>query len=110
MKKEKIICKEKIAIDFQNGKELLKDLENNVTIFGSARTLEDEKYALLAQKLAYNLAKNNISDIVDGKAFMFVKGAYENVVEYFNTYTNLPSDYVDNELENQKEFANIFTH
>jgi hypothetical protein len=48
-------------------------------------------------------------DIVDGKAFMFVKGTYEKVVEYFNTYTNLPDDYVDNELENQKEFANLFT-
>lgn len=59
--------------------------------------------------LNINLPKSDLVDIVDGKAFMFVKGTYENVVEYFNTYTNLPSDYVDNELENQKEFANLFT-
>ena len=60
--------------------------------------------------LNVNLPESGLVDIVDGKAFMFVKGAYENVVEYFNTYTNLPDNYVDNELENQKEFANIFTH
>lgn len=59
--------------------------------------------------LNVNLPKSDLVDIVDGKAFMFVKGTYENVVEYFNTYTNLPSDYVDNELENQKEFANLFS-
>ena len=37
--------------------KVIKNLENNVTIFGSARTKEDDKYALLAQKLAYNLSK-----------------------------------------------------
>ena len=59
--------------------------------------------------LNVNLPESGLVDIVDGKAFMFVKGAYEKVIEYFNTYTNLPADYVDNELENQKEFANLFT-
>ena len=59
--------------------------------------------------LDVNLPKSDLVDIVDGKIFMFVKGTYENVVEYFNTYTNLPSNYVDNELENQKEFANLFS-
>ena len=59
--------------------------------------------------LDVNLPKSDLVDIVDGKAFMFVKCTYEKVVEYFDTCTNLPADYVDTELENQKEFANLFT-
>ena len=38
MEKEKLICKEKIATDFNGGKELLQNLKNSVTMFGSART------------------------------------------------------------------------
>lgn len=112
MKKEKIICKEKIAIDFQNGKELLKDLENNVTIFGSARTLEDDKYALLAQKLAYNLAKNNINVITgggDGIMRAANKGAFEaKTAESIGLSISLPFESSTNEFTTKNIMFNYF--
>jgi len=112
MKKEKIICKEKIAIDFQNGKELLKDLENNVTIFGSARTLEDDKYALLAQKLAYNLAKNNINVITgggDGIMKAANKGAFEaKTAESIGLSISLPFESSTNEFTTKNIMFNYF--
>lgn len=112
MKKEKIICKEKIAIDFQNGKELLKDLENNVTIFGSARTLEDDKYALLAQKLAYNLAKNNINVITgggDGIMRAANKGAFEaKTAESIGLSISLPFESSTNEYTTKNIMFNYF--
>ena len=112
MKKEKIICKEKIAIDFQNGKELLKDLENNVTIFGSARTLEDDKYALLAQKLAYNLAKNNINVITGGGHGIMRaanKGAFEaKTAESIGLSISLPFESSTNEFTTKNIMFNYF--
>jgi len=66
MKKQEMIYKKSIADDFNQGKDLLKDLENSVTIFGSARTHESNIYALLANKLSYNLAKNAINVITGG--------------------------------------------
>lgn len=66
MKKEQTLYKQRIADDFNKGKELLKNLENNVTMFGSARTLPTDKYSILAQKLAYNLAKREINVITGG--------------------------------------------
>lgn len=112
MKKEKIICKEKIAIDFQNGKELLKDLENNVTIFGSARTLEDDKYALLAQKLAYNLAKNKINVITGGGHGIMRaanKGAFEaKTAESIGLSISLPFESSTNEFTTKNIMFNYF--
>ena len=112
MKKEEIISKEKIAMDFQNGKELLKDLENNVTIFGSARTLEDEKYALLAQKLAYNLAKNNINVITgggDGIMKAANKGAFEaKTAESIGLSISLPFESSTNEFTTKNIMFNYF--
>ena len=112
MKKEKIICKEKIAIDFQNGKELLKDLENNVTIFGSARTLEDDKYALLAQKLAFNLAKNNINVITGGGYGIMRaanKGAFEaKTAESIGLSISLPFESSTNEFTTKNIMFNYF--
>lgn len=60
------ICKKTIADDFNNGSKLLKDLEHSVTFFGSARTPSTDKYAMLAQKLAFKLAKNGINIITGG--------------------------------------------
>lgn len=112
MKKEKIICKEKIAIDFQNGKELLENLGNNVTIFGSARTLEDDKYALLAQKLAYNLSKNNINVITgggDGIMKAANKGAFEaKTAESIGLSISLPFENSTNEYTTQSVLFNYF--
>ena len=80
MKKEKVICKDKIAVDFNDGKELLQDLGKSVTIFGSARTSSDDKYAKLAEKLAFRLSKKNINVITGGGNGIMQaanKGAFE---------------------------------
>lgn len=66
MKKEKTIYKDKIEQDFSLGKKLLKDLGPSVTIFGSARVKQSSKYAILAMKLANNLAKKGINVITGG--------------------------------------------
>ncbi len=66
MKTIKNFCKDKIALDFNKGKNLLKDLEHSITFFGSARTSQTDKYAILAQKLAYRLAKKDINIITGG--------------------------------------------
>lgn len=66
MKNQDILFKKTIADDFSNGKELLHELENSVTIFGSARTSPADDYSILAQKLAFNLAKKDINIITGG--------------------------------------------
>lgn len=74
------VYKKKINDDFTNGKALLKDFKNNVTIFGSARTNENDKYAKLAYDLAFNLSKNGINVITgggDGIMQAANKGAYD---------------------------------
>ncbi|WP_121626964.1 TIGR00730 family Rossman fold protein [Poseidonibacter antarcticus] len=68
MKKDEAIHNDKILKDFNDAKAILKDLKNNVTIFGSARTKNVDKYSLLAQKLAKRLARKNINIITGGGA------------------------------------------
>lgn len=112
MKKEKIICKEKIAIDFQEGKELLENLENNITIFGSARTKEDDKYALLAQKLAFRLSQNGINIITgggDGIMRSANKGAFEaKTAESIGLSISLPFENSTNEYTTKNLMFNYF--
>ena len=79
-KKTEKIYKTKVADDFNKAYELLHGLNPCVTIFGSARTKEDNEYFLLAQKLAFNLAKNDINIITGGGEGIMLasnKGAYE---------------------------------
>ncbi|RXK03891.1 TIGR00730 family Rossman fold protein [Arcobacter sp. CECT 8989] len=66
MEKNNVIYSPRINDDFTNGRELLKGLKNNVTIFGSARTKQTNVYAMQAQKLAYILAKEGINIITGG--------------------------------------------
>ena len=66
MQKADIPHNSRISDDFNNGKELLKDLKNCVTIFGSARTKQSNNFAILAQKLSYNLACEGINIITGG--------------------------------------------
>ncbi len=66
MEKNNVIYSTRINDDFTNGRELLKNLKNNVTIFGSARTKQTNLYAMKAQKLAYLLAKEGINIITGG--------------------------------------------
>ena len=80
MNKNEIISNKNIIKDFKDAKKILKNLKNNVTIFGSARTKEDDKYALLAQKLSKRLAGKNINIITGGgNGIMSAanKGAFE---------------------------------
>ncbi|MCP4969360.1 MAG: TIGR00730 family Rossman fold protein [Arcobacter sp.] len=66
MKEVDNICKKRIANDFNEGSKLLKNVGNSVTIFGSARTKQTNKYSILAQKISYSLAKNGINVITGG--------------------------------------------
>lgn len=80
MKEKKSICKKSISDDFNKGKKLLKDLKNSVTVFGSARTLQNDHYASLAQKLSFNLAQNGVNIITGGGAGIMQaanKGAFK---------------------------------
>ncbi|MBU0925945.1 TIGR00730 family Rossman fold protein [bacterium] len=112
MKKEKIICKEKIAIDFSEGKELLQTLENNVTIFGSARTSSTDKYAKLAEKLAFRLSKRNINIITgggDGIMQAANKGAFEaKCAESIGLNIYLPNEKTKNEYTTKSLTFNYF--
>ena len=74
------ICKKTIADDFKNGKKLLENLKNSITIFGSARTSQSDEHALLAEKLSFNLAQNGINIITGGGNGIMQaanKGAYK---------------------------------
>lgn len=80
MNKNEIIYNKNIIKDFNDAKEILKDLKNNVTIFGSARIKDDDKYALSAKKLAKRLAKKEINIITGGGGGIMSaanKGAFE---------------------------------
>ncbi|NVJ53987.1 MAG: TIGR00730 family Rossman fold protein [Campylobacteraceae bacterium] len=66
MEKNNVIYSPRINDDFTNGRELLKSLQNNVTIFGSARTKQSNVYAMKAQKLAYLLAEEGMNVITGG--------------------------------------------
>lgn len=112
MKKEKIIYKEKIEDDFNEGKNLLKPLINSVTIFGSARTSPNDKYALLAEKLAFRLSKNNINVITGGGEGIMQaanKGAYEaNCAESIGLSITLPFENTTNEYTTKNLTFNYF--
>ena len=112
MKKEKVICKDKIAVDFNDGKELLQDLGKSVTIFGSARTSSDDKYAKLAEKLAFRLSKRNINIITgggDGIMQAANKGAFEaNTAESIGLNIYLPNEKTKNEYTTKNLTFNYF--
>ena len=96
MKKEKVICKDKIAVDFNDGKELLQDLGKSVTIFGSARTSSDDKYAKLAEKLAFRLSKKNIN-VITGGGNGIMQAANKGAFEAKTAESNGLSIYLPNE-------------
>ena len=112
MQKEKLICKEEIANDFNGGKELLENLKNNVTMFGSARTSPDDKYAILAEKLAFNLSKNNINIITGGGGGIMNsanKGAFEaKSAESIGLSIFLPNEKSTNEYTTKNFTFNYF--
>ncbi len=100
MKKDEVISNKKILKDFNEAKELLKDLKNNVTIFGSARTKDIDKYAILAKKLSKKLAKNNINIITGGGSGIMGaanKGAFSTKkVESIGLNITLPKEQTPN--------------
>jgi len=98
--KEEKIYKQKIADDFNNGKELLQDLENSVTVFGSARTAPTDDYAIQAQTLGFELAKKGINVITgggDGIMQAANRGAYKaNNAESIGLSIQLPFEQSSN--------------
>jgi uncharacterized protein (TIGR00730 family) len=112
MKKEKVICKDKIAVDFNDGKELLEDLGKSVTIFGSARTSSNDKYAKLAEKLAFRLSKKDINVITGGGNGIMQaanKGAFEaKKAESIGLSIYLPNEKTKNEYTTKSLTFNYF--
>lgn len=112
MKKEKVICKDKIAVDFNDGKELLEDLGKSVTIFGSARTSSNDKYAKLAEKLAFRLSKKDINVITGGGNGIMQaanKGAFEaKKAQSIGLSIYLPNEKTKNEYTTKSLTFNYF--
>jgi uncharacterized protein (TIGR00730 family) len=63
---EEIIEKNKIASDFNDAGKIFENIKNCVTIFGSARSKQDSTTCKMAEKLAFNLAKNGINIVTGG--------------------------------------------
>lgn len=56
----------RVMAEFIDGWQFLADFKQTVTIFGSAKTLEDDKWYQEARKLAEILAKNKFSVVTGG--------------------------------------------
>jgi uncharacterized protein (TIGR00730 family) len=58
---------EKVLLDFEKGDELMLQLKRQtVTVFGSARTKEQNQYYILAMKIGNLLAQNNYNVVTGG--------------------------------------------
>ncbi|MDR2905744.1 MAG: TIGR00730 family Rossman fold protein [Helicobacteraceae bacterium] len=69
----------RIMADFVNGYDALKELGPSVTVFGSARAKEGDKYYKMAQKLGYMMAEKSFNVITGGSAGIMEaanRGAY----------------------------------
>ena len=112
MKKDEVIHNDKILKDFNDAKKILKNLKNNVTIFGSARTKNVNKYSLLAEKLAKRLAKMNINIITGGGAGIMGaanKGAFETKkAESIGLNIMLPKEQIPNIYTTKSMTFNYF--
>ena len=112
VKKDQIIDNKKILKDFNDAEKLLKGLNNNVTIFGSARTKDVDKYAKLAEKLAKKLAKNNINIITGGGSGIMGaanKGAFKiKKVESIGLNITLPKEQTPNPYTTKSMTFNYF--
>lgn len=112
MKIEDNICKKTIADDFNNGKKLFKNLKNTVTIFGSARTKQTDKYSMLALKLANNLARKGINIVTgggDGIMLAANRGAYKaNNAESIGLSIDLPFEQSKNPYTTKHLTFNYF--
>ncbi|MDQ1339939.1 MAG: Cytokinin riboside 5-monophosphate phosphoribohydrolase [Campylobacterota bacterium] len=70
----------KVMADFVNGFDTLKDIGPSVTIFGSARTKNDNKYYKMAEELGFMLAEKGYNVITGGSNGIMEagnKGAYK---------------------------------
>lgn len=90
----------KIISDFVKGFDELGDLGPTVTIFGSARTAEDDLYYQKAQRLAKQLAKKGFNVMTGGGPGIMEaanRGAYKvNKVESIGLNIDLPFEQVAN--------------
>lgn len=91
---------------------MLHGINSSVTFFGSARTHQNDKYALLAQELAFNLSKKGINIITgggDGIMKASNKGAYEakNALS-IGLNINIPNEQTINPYTNKSMTFNYF--
>ena len=112
MKKDTVISNKKVNKDFNKAKKLLKNLKNNVSIFGSARTKDTDKYSKLAQKLATSLAKKDINIITGGGSGIMRaanKGAFKiKKVESIGFNITLPKEQTPNPYTSKSLTFNYF--
>jgi len=83
----------KVIAEFVNGFEKLSKIGPCVTIFGSARTTEDNKYYQLASEIAYKLTKSGFGVISGGGPGIMEaanKGAKEGCGKSVGLNINLP--------------------
>lgn len=109
---EENFCKDKISHDFNGGKKTLKNIGASVTIFGSARTSQTDKYSMLASKLAYKLARKEINVITgggDGIMQAANRGAYKaNKAESVGLSIELPFEQSTNPYTTKDFTFNYF--
>jgi len=89
----------KIIADFVKGFDELGDLGPTVTIFGSARTNEDDKYYKEAQKLSSVLADKGFNIMTGGGPGIMEaanKGAIQSEVESIGLNIDLPFEQIAN--------------
>ncbi len=83
----------RIMAEFVEGYQFLSNFNNVVTILGSARLKEDNKYYQIARELGLKLAKNNFTVITGGGPGIMMasnQGAYEGGGESVGLNIQLP--------------------
>jgi hypothetical protein len=89
----------RIMSEFVEGWQFLADFHKTITVFGSARTTEDDRWYKEARKLGGLLAKNEFSVVTGGGPGIMEaanRGAYENSGDSIGLDINLPFEQKEN--------------
>lgn len=90
----------RIMSEFVDGWQFLANFDRTVTIFGSARTTEDDRWYQEARKLGNMLAQNNFSVVTGGCPGIMEagnRGAYEEKGESIGLDIKLPFEQEENQ-------------